>query len=240
VSLIGAARGVAASLRFWWALIFIAALTALGRLIPATGPWEFLSTAAAILVWGYELSVSRGVYDGEPVLPPLAEWTPMVRRALSLTLVLIVPLLLPFIVVGIAAVNIGTAWPSVLIPILSAVMFTPLFCIFSVPYIAFDRLRDGFRYRQAWWRFRSNSRAGLRVIGYLLLGEAFYMLADAALAQLNTGRVGTAVVLAVLNAPVLLLGAHLQGQYVAIAYAAERAGFGLTSASWLAKATRLG
>jgi hypothetical protein len=225
VSLIGAARGVASSLRFWWALIFIAALTALGLLLPSSDPWWLLSGAAAMLAWGYELSVSRGVFDGEPVLPPLAEWTPMVRRALSLTLVLLPPgiLLLIVLVIAIAGVNVWTARPHVLIPILSALMFTPLFFVVSAQYIAFDRLRDGFRYRQAWRRFRSHSRVGSRVIGYLLLGEAFYMLANSALAQLGLARVGAAVVVAVLYAPVLLLGAHLQGQYVAAAYAAERA-----------------
>lgn len=222
VYLTGAARGVWQSPRFWPALTFVAALTALGLLMPSGGGWDLLSAAAATLASGYQLSISRCVFDGGPVLPPLAGWTPMVRRALSLSLILLALLVLPWIVLVLAVVKIWPDRPQVVISVLTAVVFTPPAVIASSQYIAFDRLREGFRYRQAWRRFRSHSRAGLRVVGYLLLAELLWVLVYAALTQLGSARTEAEVVLALLYAPLLLIGAHLQGQYVAVAYVRER------------------
>jgi hypothetical protein len=224
ISIAAAAGALWESRRFWPAVIFVAVLTVVGLLIRSGPGWDLLGVAAAALVSGYGLSVSRSVFDRGPALPPLGEWTPMVRRALSVGLVVLVLLLLPWAALVLAVAAVWPDRPQVLIALLTAVLFTPPTVIATSQYIAFDRLRDGFRYRQAWRRFRLHPSAGLRVVGYLLLGELLWVVVYAALSLLGPARNGAEVVFGVLYAPILLLVAHLQGQYVAVAYVRERSG----------------
>ncbi len=113
--------------------------------------------------------------------------------------------------------------PHVLLLPLFAVVFVPPLLIATSQYLAFDRLREGFRYWRAWQHFRSHLRAGLLVIGYALLGLLLYQLVHAALPLAGPARGAAGVALDVVSSLVQLIGAHLMGQYVALAYARERA-----------------
>ena len=144
----------------------------------------------------------------------------MIRRSFSLCLVLLPPVFF----LGLALAVSVAVWQGhpQLVVTLMIVVCLPLFVIVSARYLAHDRLREGFRYRRAWHAFRAHSRPGLQVTGYVLLTSLAWRALHVVVLRLDYApRVGAWILLAVVWASVQLIGAHLQGQFVAAAYAAE-------------------
>lgn len=199
---------------------------------------------------GYSLSLSHGVVSGRtPVLPPLGRIGTHLRRSLAallLSLPLFAVALLP-LAVGLAIAVEGSAHlakiaTGVLLAADAAV--AGLACIGPVPrYLAFDRLREGFRYIDAAKRMWRCRRQALSLIAFVVAsGMVFFLLSyllKTALGasdfpDLNSqigaiGRHGLTVlgVVAVFGVVVrtvaatfaFLVTAHLVGQYAAIAFA---------------------
>jgi hypothetical protein len=249
VSLANAARAVYGSRLFWPVSVLVAVLSALPSLLPSI-PWSLIAFSGPILLAGYQISIARAVFEGKAVLPsPAKDPKTLVRRGLSLELILVVIVIVPMIIIPI--VLIALPFPTIrwfgpaaypLFTTLLVAVFIPIEMIVRARYVAFDQLSEGFRYWQAWRRFRAHSRAGLRVIGYVLI--AFLLRTalryailwpldlfsisqrTAARAQIvhgSSGRglilLGVEVGLAALWAPWLLISAHLMGQFVSVAYA---------------------
>jgi hypothetical protein len=275
-----AARLVFGSSRFWLVAALLAILYTLTSVLGSLGlAATFLSLLLTIPIIGYRVSIARSVLAGDHGLPSVLKLGSIMRRGLSAAVIaaaLMVPLsvgsavvvvvvllglaglsgthllalsqaslvVAGFVVAGVAAVLMLVVALFVLLPALAR-------------YAAFDRLREGLRYRAAWQRFWQHRRPGLQLIGIDLAGGAILVALRygaqwafgltsvkaraVAFGQLSHGLAGPGLALlaidlalAILTGVWQLLLGGLLGQYVVIAFPPEQAlaaESGLTTAS---------
>jgi hypothetical protein len=165
------------------------------------GKAQVVPLVIAVLVAGYDVCVARAVIDGGDSLPsPVTSFKAILRRGLSSTLVVAVPLVLAIVVLGsLLVAAAGAVWllivlvrfsrvphPSVplvvsriagmgalaALSVLSLVALGAISTILLARYVAFDRLREGLRYIDALRRSGQHAGAAARVLGWTLAGSA--------------------------------------------------------------------
>lgn len=253
VSLGVAFTDVYESSHFWPILALITALLALDSLLPSNGSWLVVGVSVSVFLGGYQVSFSRVIFEGGTALPaPFGEIGLNVRRGVSALAVVSVPvfvgLFLFFIATSVlraigsrmtGAIWLGAAALSLV------VLLVPVFVSATARYVAFDKVREGFRYRRALGQLRAHIHPGGQVVGYSLAGALVLTVTRyavlsplglssagqraAALAGIRHGLLGQGLALigiefalAAVSALWQLLTAGLLGQFTAIAYDSER------------------
>lgn len=269
VSLVSSAKSIFGSRRLWPILTLGSVLLAVSSLM-SVSKIQVVPLAITVLVAGYEVCVARAVLGGGDSLPsPFASAKVILRRGLSSSLVMVVPLVLGIVaLISLLVAASGAFWlllalvrfshlPHPAVPfavpritgagalaavsVLLLVAMAGASTILLARYVAFDRLREGFRFVDALRRSAAHATSAARVFGWTLAGSvavamtryvalwAFGLSSTqaraAALTQLATGmhRQGLVLVaidvgLAVITAPWELVAARLLGQYAAVAF----------------------
>lgn len=218
----------------------------------AVGDWpRALGALVIVPYWGYQVTLSRSALMGGVELPPMSGWRTLLWRGLCAG-VLLAGVAVPFVILALlawvaffAALHLdGVAVATKAMLPLLALMLLPLSVVMVASvsrYVAFDRVREGFRLMDAGRRMSSHRSESLRMIGIYalvliaLMAVRYTVLAQVGLATrgareaalggllagaLSSGLVliGIELLLAALTVSCVLVVSHLLGQYASILY----------------------
>jgi hypothetical protein len=177
----------------WGAACILALVLSLSNLVSlAPGSvGALLSFLASVPVIGYQVSVSRSVYLGQNSLPSKGARFGLLRRGLSVSLILLLPSMAFAIMWAVAVVAVGAvlavlaggrelfgvagaalARVAAVAPLVVAFPLLLFVMLFSMArYIAFDRVSEGMKYAGALRTFRSLPRPGWQLLGWSVLGS---------------------------------------------------------------------
>jgi hypothetical protein len=143
------------------------------------------------LLYGYRLSIQRGIRLGETGLPPLATFPQWIRRGAGAVLLLL-PLLLVLLVVafaigiavgiastlGSAHITLGTIQPLMIVAMaIAALTLMPFVEVFGLRYAVYDRVSEAFHFIRAIQAVSPHGLALLKILGLTVAAAAASLLA---------------------------------------------------------------
>lgn len=173
VSLRSAASALRTSTLLVPAVAFLTAASVIASSLPAAWPWQTGAAAISLIAGGYTISAIRAFYLGATDLPSV--WTTLptaARRGFLSALVATGPVIAFALTLNLLNIIDAPQTRTVLagLVLLVGAPFAVVGWAVWIRYVAFDRLREGFRYRAAWRTLRGNARLAARLGCYWLVG----------------------------------------------------------------------